>query len=78
MLSVAEHMALQVEDVRWPSTGPKDTVIRETLGISPVRHSQLVDALIDRVDAEETYPALVHRLRRLRDLRAAQRGRRAS
>lgn len=78
MLTVAEHMALQVEDVYWAGTGPKDTVIRETLGISPVRHSQLVDALIDRPDAEETYPALVHRLRRLRDLRAAQRGRRAS
>ncbi|KAJ1684796.1 hypothetical protein LUZ63_020067 [Rhynchospora breviuscula] len=49
-----------------------DDVHRQT-GLSLGRFWQAVYALIDRPDVEAAEPALVHRLRRLRDRRQAAR-----
>lgn len=68
-LSVREHMALAIEGQHWKYPGARESHIRETLGWSAIRHAQVVNALIDRVEAIEAYPTLCARLRRLRDVR---------
>lgn len=76
-LTVREHMLLQHAEQRgdWHT---RAGTLRHVFGRPPVQvHAELL-ALIDRQDAEAAYPALVHRLRRLRaDRRAARSGRRA-
>jgi hypothetical protein len=75
MLTVRESMALQVEAAHYKFPGARINVIRYVLGFSETRHAQVVGALLDRPDAEAEHPAIVRRLRSLRDARrSARRG----
>lgn len=71
-MTVREHMALQLA-ARSYNGGARVTAIRVELGMSEVRHAQVVTALLERPDAEAAQPVLVRRLRRLRDSRRAAR-----
>lgn len=73
MLSVRDHMTLAAEAQRWRHAGLKEAWVREHTGRSLTLHHAAVNALLDRPDAEAAYPALVRRLRRLRDARRAAR-----
>jgi len=64
---------LEFERRAWPSPAVKERAIRERFGVRPVRYYQRLYALIDSEAAERHDPVTVHRLRRLRDRRAAQR-----
>lgn len=75
-LSPRDRAILDFEQ-RVPShSGRKDAAIREMLGISPTRYYQLLNTLLDSPAALAAEPALVHRLRRLRDRRMRDRARR--
>lgn len=79
MLTVREHMALEVAGRRYRYPGARTAETLEVLGYTETRFAQVVTALLERPDAEAAYPQLVHRLRRLRDVRrAARRGRHAA
>lgn len=67
-MSGPELLAFEAAHAGW-RLGPKHAAIREQLGISPVRYDQLLNALIDTPAALVHAPALVWRLRRLRDQR---------
>ncbi len=71
-LSVRGHMVLAHAELAgdWYRRGG---LIRENLGCSQWQYAAELDALIDTQAAEAEYPALVHRLRRLRDERRAHR-----
>jgi hypothetical protein len=74
-LTVREHMLLQHAELRgdWFT---REGRLRHVFGCSPTLvHAELL-ALIDRAEAEAAYPVLVHRLRRLRAARQAQRSQR--
>lgn len=47
--------------------------VRERFGISPTRHAQLLNALLDRPDALVHAPSTVKRLGRLREQRRSAR-----
>ncbi len=65
-----ERRALLEFERAWPvGSGSKGRAIRERFGISPTRYHQLLDRAIDQPDALADEPALVRRLRRLRDVR---------
>lgn len=66
-------MTLRFEENRWKYTGARDAAIRHLFSESPTRYYQRLGTLLDRREALEAYPATVHRLRRLRDLRRRQR-----
>lgn len=68
-MTVREHMALAVEQHWWRHPGAKEAHTREHLGMSAVRHAQVVAALVGRADVEREYPGLVRRLRRVREVR---------
>lgn len=68
-LTPVEHETLQLEAQRWKYAGLKEQHIRESLGESPTRYYQRLNALLDTEAAEVAYPMLVRRLRRLRDQR---------
>lgn len=69
MLTVREHTALRVEGAHYANGGARISVISRELGWSEVRHAQVIAALLERPDAEAEAPALVRRLRSLRDQR---------
>ncbi|MFH8483009.1 DUF3263 domain-containing protein [Streptomyces sp. NPDC018055] len=46
--------------------GPRERIIREELGMSPVRFYQILNAAIDTPAAQEYAPVLINRRRRLR------------
>lgn len=72
-LTVRQHMVLahaEVDGNYWRRAG----LIRENLGVGQWAYAAELDALIDTQDAEAEYPALTHRLRRLREQRRAARG----
>jgi hypothetical protein len=73
MLSIRDHMALQLagETFRYPAV--RETRALDELGYTPTRYWQRVDWLIGQPEAEVAYPGVVRRLRRLRDARARQR-----
>ena len=73
MLSDTEQAILEIESQRWKYAGAKEAVVRERLRISYTRYCQVLDAMIDRPEVEAVAPALVHRLRRLREARRRQR-----
>ena len=50
-----------------------ETAIRERFGWSPTRYFQVLNAFLDRPEGAAHAPALVARLRRLRDARKEQR-----
>lgn len=72
-LSARDRALLALERRSWAGPGAKERVIREELGISPVRYYQLLNALIEDERALREDPVTVNRLRRVRD---AKRGRR--
>ncbi|MFJ4902960.1 DUF3263 domain-containing protein [Streptomyces sp. NPDC088727] len=49
------------------AAGPRERFIREQFGMKPVLYFQLLNALINSVDALEYAPVTVNRLRRVRE-----------
>ncbi|MEU1278654.1 DUF3263 domain-containing protein [Streptomyces sp. NPDC005805] len=72
MSAVAEAV-LATERRSWGAAGAKERVIRERLGMSPVRYYQLLNALLDDPRALAHDPVTVNRLRRVRDARRTRR-----
>jgi hypothetical protein len=71
MLSVADLLAFEE---RWGKhTGDKEEAIRRELGETPSRYYQVLARAIDTREALDLNPMLVHRLRRIRDQRRAER-----
>ncbi|MFM8254124.1 MAG: DUF3263 domain-containing protein [Actinomycetota bacterium] len=60
---------LEFERQWWRYPGSKEGAIRELFSMSSPRYYQELNLLLDRPEAELAYPALVRRLRRLRDAR---------
>lgn len=56
----------------------KEEAIRRELDLSPARYYQLLERAIDQPEAAAHDALLVHRLRRLRELRAAERAARSA
>lgn len=69
MLTPTDRTILAIESQRWKYPGAKEARALEILGMTPTRYYQVRDALIDHPAAEAAEPALIHRLRRLRDQR---------
>lgn len=78
MLTPRERLILEFETIHPKAGGTKDDQIRRTFGFSAVRYYQQLHALTWRQDAEEEYPQLIHRLRRLMQQRAEKRRDRAA
>lgn len=79
VLSARERLILIFEEATSASGGHKEEMIRQTFGFSATRYQQLLLGMLDRQDAEEEFPQLVHRLRRLTlDRPARRRGRAAA
>lgn len=66
-LSELERQVLAFERQWWRQAGAKESAIRQQLRISPTRYYQLLNRLLDSPAALEREPALVGRLRRIRD-----------
>ena len=64
---------LAFEKQRWKYAGSKDDAIRNLFDMSATRYYQRLGAIIDLPEAVEAEPALVNRLRRIRDQRHAAR-----
>ncbi|MFJ5076343.1 DUF3263 domain-containing protein [Streptomyces sp. NPDC088553] len=62
-----EQALLAVERRSWPGPGAKERAVRESLGLSPTRYYQLLNALLDDPRALAHDPVTVNRLRRVRD-----------
>jgi hypothetical protein len=78
VLTPRDRLLLTFEDTYPKPGGTKDERIRQTFGFSAVRYYQQLNALAGRQDAEEEFPLLVHRLRRLSVERARRRSKRAA
>ncbi|CAL9473999.1 DUF3263 domain-containing protein [Streptomyces sp. DH-12] len=68
-----ERDVLALERRGAVSPGAKERVIREELGLAPVRYYQLLNALLDDPRALAHDPVTVNRLRRVREARRAER-----
>ena len=68
-LTSQELAILEFERQWWRYPGSKEGAIRELFSMSSPRYYQLLNAILDRPEAELAYPTLVRRLRRLRDSR---------
>ena len=64
---------LDFERTWWKSPIPKTHAVRTRFGLSPARYYQVLNRLLDRPEALEYDPMLVHRLRRLREARRRKR-----
>lgn len=53
----------------WKYPGAMESQVREEFGWSLTRYHQVLNALIDRPEAQAVEPMLVSRLRRLREAR---------
>jgi hypothetical protein len=73
VLTDVERAVLDFADLWWRYQGAKEAAIRERFGWSSTRYYQVLGALSDRPEADVYAPALVARLRRLRDARRDQR-----
>lgn len=69
MLTVRDQATLNIAARTYKHPGARTDAIRHELGMSEARYAQVLNALLDNPDAEATYPALVRRLRRLREAR---------
>ena len=74
----ADRLILEIADRFYLSPGSRENAIREETGLSPVRFWQRMNRLLDDPAAALGCPEVVSRLRRLRDARARQRGRRVA
>ena len=68
-----EREVLALERRGVVSPGAKERVIREELGLGPVRYYQLLNALLDDARALAHDPVTINRLRRRRDQRRGRR-----
>ena len=68
-LSAREQEILAFERHWWKYAGAKEQAVRELFDMSATRYYQVLNALIDRVEALEHDPMLVKRLRRVRHSR---------
>lgn len=69
-LSTRERMVLTIAGATYRYPAQREEDYTHIVGMNPVRASQVVLALLDRADAEAEMPAVVRRLRRLREARA--------
>ncbi|MFL6138840.1 MAG: DUF3263 domain-containing protein [Frankiaceae bacterium] len=65
--------ALAFERLTWRRPGRRDAAVRDLFDLSPTRYAQQLNELIDHPAALRAEPQVVHRLRRLRDARRAER-----
>ncbi|WP_221348239.1 DUF3263 domain-containing protein [Streptomyces beigongshangae] len=72
-MSSLERAVLALEGRGWEAPGAKERAVREELGLTPVRYYQLLNALLDTERALAHDPVTVNRLRRVRDVRRAER-----
>lgn len=77
-LSASDLAVLQFES-EHPGVGArKNEAIRTELGLNPVRYYQKLSILIERADALQFDPVLVHRLRRIREQQLREKSNRAA
>ncbi|WP_034266425.1 DUF3263 domain-containing protein [Actinospica robiniae] len=69
-----ERAVLDFELRQWKHAGAKEEAIRARFGISATSYYQILNALLDDPDALAYRPAVVTRLRRIRDARREARG----
>lgn len=67
MISPEDDALLRLWGQSWTYTGRRDQAVTEETGLTPTRAAQRVNALLDDRDALEAHPAIVNRLRRIRD-----------
>jgi len=70
-----DRRVLEFAKLTWRHAGARESALREQLGMSPTRYSQVLDRLLDDPEAYLAEPMLIKRLRRLRAVRAASRRR---
>ncbi|HEX2700262.1 MAG TPA: DUF3263 domain-containing protein [Acidimicrobiales bacterium] len=68
-LSDRDRAILDFERKWWTLPGPKESAIREHLGLSATRYYKALGELVDSPDALGYDPLVVRRLRLRRDLR---------
>lgn len=71
-LTDLETRILGFEETHPGHAGRKELAIADQLHLRPARYYQLLHRLIDNPDALAAYPALVNRLRRIRDASRAE------
>ena len=72
-LSEVELKILEFEQKWWKYAGAKESSIRELFDMAPSRYYEVLNSLIDRDDALAASPMLIKRLRRMREVRLAER-----
>lgn len=72
-LSEVELKILEFEQKWWKYAGAKESSIRELFDMAPSRYYEVLNSLIDRDDALVASPMLIKRLRRMREVRLAER-----
>jgi hypothetical protein len=77
-LSDRDRAVLDFERSWWIMSGigrfpTKEACIRERLDLSPARYYQLLNRLVERPDAADYDPLVVHRVRRRRSRRRRER-----
>ncbi len=72
-LSDRDQQILAFERLWWKYAGAKEQAVREQFDMSATRYYQVLNALIDKPEAQAFDPLLVKRLRRLRAARQRQR-----
>lgn len=73
VLSVRDHMTLRLAGATYAHEGRRASDALDLVGLSETRFWRRANWLLDQPAALEAYPQLVHRLRRLRAARQAQR-----
>jgi hypothetical protein len=66
-LTKQEEAILDFESRTWRLRGSKENAIRDEMGMGSVAYYLALTRLLDRPEAEEYAPMMVHRLRRIRD-----------
>ena len=77
-LTERDRAVLIFEKQYWKYTGAKEQAIRDRFEMSATRYYQVLNALLDRPEAQEFEPVLVKRLRRQRAARQRARSARAA
>ena len=72
-MTIRERMALSLAARPFPSAQRREAEALWQVGLRPTPYHALVLRLLERADCEREMPVEVHRLRRLRDRRAAAR-----
>lgn len=77
-LSERDRAVLTFEKQYWKYSGAKEQAIRDRFEMSATRYYQVLNALLDRPEAQEFEPVLVKRLRRQRASRQRARSARTA